>query len=180
MADAVDSRLNYRIKRIRFGDIGAAIVLQNVNGPCPLLALSNALLLRGVIDLHPDRSFADEQHLVQLLSEYAFQLNRGQLSVAEGATEEVAANTQANLADAMAVLRGPVMTRGMDVNCYFTKIDGVEFTAETGLFDLFRVRLLHGWLCDPVERDVYSVLSTRTFNQVQDLVRTCHLADTVT
>ena len=28
--------------------------MQNENGPCPLLALANVLLLRGGIEIHPD------------------------------------------------------------------------------------------------------------------------------
>lgn len=34
MADAV-----YAVKRIRFFGRGVSIVLQNVNGPCPLIAI---------------------------------------------------------------------------------------------------------------------------------------------
>lgn len=30
--------------------------MQNENGPCPLLALANVLLLRGGIEIHPDYS----------------------------------------------------------------------------------------------------------------------------
>jgi len=30
------------------------ILMQNENGPCPLLALANVLLLRGGIEIHPD------------------------------------------------------------------------------------------------------------------------------
>jgi hypothetical protein len=30
--------------------------MQNENGPCPLLALANVLLLRGGIHIHPDYS----------------------------------------------------------------------------------------------------------------------------
>ena len=32
------------------------ILMQNENGPCPLLALANVLLLRGGIHIHPDYS----------------------------------------------------------------------------------------------------------------------------
>jgi hypothetical protein len=44
----------FRVKRIRFQNRTTPIILQNVNGPCPLLAISNVLLLRGRFELPPD------------------------------------------------------------------------------------------------------------------------------
>merc|ERR1712151_583656 len=43
----------YRLKTIRYLNYDRKILLQNVNGPCPLLAAANALLLRGTITLPP-------------------------------------------------------------------------------------------------------------------------------
>jgi len=43
----------YRLKSVRYQNSARKILLQNENGPCPLLAASNALLLRGVITLPP-------------------------------------------------------------------------------------------------------------------------------
>lgn len=61
--------------------------------------------------------------------------------------EEYRANTQQNVADAIAQL--PKLATGIDVNVSFCDIRGFEFTQETVIFDLLDVRLLHGWLVDP-------------------------------
>lgn len=43
--------LNYRVKQINFGGRTYPILLQDVNGPCPILAIANVLLLRGQLKL---------------------------------------------------------------------------------------------------------------------------------
>lgn len=49
------SDLFFRVKRLRFeGKPRVPYLLQNENGPCPLLAIANILMLRGVLPLHPD------------------------------------------------------------------------------------------------------------------------------
>ena len=44
----------YKLKTIQFFGRRVPIVTQNENGPCPLLALANVLLLRNQIQLSPD------------------------------------------------------------------------------------------------------------------------------
>lgn len=74
--EAVQSRLPlrqgapepYAIRAIQWGGTPSAVICQNTNGPCPLLALCNVLLLRGKIHLHPDAGVVTFQHLIQLLS----------------------------------------------------------------------------------------------------------------
>lgn len=41
----------YKVKRIEFLRREVPVVMQNENGPCPLLALANVLLLRNQIQL---------------------------------------------------------------------------------------------------------------------------------
>ncbi|CAG8718738.1 25573_t:CDS:2 [Dentiscutata erythropus] len=51
------------------------IITQNENGPCPLLALCNVLILRGSIEIKPyDRSTVTYDFLVELLGDYLFKL----------------------------------------------------------------------------------------------------------
>ena len=43
---------SFLVQRIRFGGRdNVPVLLQNENGPCPLLALVNVLLLRGALEL---------------------------------------------------------------------------------------------------------------------------------
>ena len=44
----------YRLKTINFLGRRVPIVVQNENGPCPMLALANVMLLRNQIHLSPD------------------------------------------------------------------------------------------------------------------------------
>ncbi|KAI8834692.1 hypothetical protein BC829DRAFT_69136 [Chytridium lagenaria] len=46
------------------------IIMQNENGPCPLLALCNVLLLRGDIKISLDRSTVTYERLVDLIGDY--------------------------------------------------------------------------------------------------------------
>ena len=45
---------SYKLKTIQFFGRRVPIVTQNENGPCPLLALANVLLLRNQIQLSPN------------------------------------------------------------------------------------------------------------------------------
>ena len=49
MASAGSSADVFALKQVRYIERDAAIVLQNVNGPCPLVALANVLSLRNLI-----------------------------------------------------------------------------------------------------------------------------------
>lgn len=50
MADTI----SYTVKTIVFMKRRVPIMMQNQNGPCPLLALANVMLLRNQIKLSPD------------------------------------------------------------------------------------------------------------------------------
>lgn len=45
----------YFTRVLRFGMRDVVTICQNENGPCPLLAICNVLLLRGDLQIHPDR-----------------------------------------------------------------------------------------------------------------------------
>lgn len=59
----------YATRQIKFGLRDCTIVCQNANGPCPLLAICNVLLLRGTIALDATRPFTDTATLVQILTD---------------------------------------------------------------------------------------------------------------
>eukprot|EP00172_Hildenbrandia_rubra_P002971 Plantae.Rhodophyta-Hildenbrandia_rubra.ctg4270.p1 GENE.Plantae.Rhodophyta-Hildenbrandia_rubra.ctg4270~~Plantae.Rhodophyta-Hildenbrandia_rubra.ctg4270.p1 ORF type:complete len:785 (+),score=159.16 Plantae.Rhodophyta-Hildenbrandia_rubra.ctg4270:360-2714(+) len=171
--DPADSNEYYRLKRIRYGALnGIPICLQNKNGPCPLLAIANALLLRGNIKIHPDLSYISEEQLIGKLTEYVHSVNKRQLSKIQedgSASEEVIINNQANLAEVIALL--PKLKRGIDVNVrYGPRCDSFEFTKEVACFDMFRTRLVHGWLADPIDVETYQALGGKSFNQVMDIL----------
>ncbi len=163
---------SYAIKRVWFGVLRVGIVTQEGNGPCPILAIANTLLLRGAISLPPAQRSISHSSLVALLTSYAHEINRVPTPSEDGISAEVAANIEANLAASIRVLESRAMRYGMHINCSLTDVTGFEFTSEIGVFDLFRIRPLHGWVASPDEEELHEFFSGRTYNQVQDAVRT--------
>lgn len=68
--------MTYTIKTILFMKRRVPIMMQNQNGPCPLLALANILLLRNQIQLSPDAPSISQAS--RGLQGQKFQLQRSQ------------------------------------------------------------------------------------------------------
>lgn len=132
------------------------ILLQNENGPCPLLAAVNCLLLREMIELTPlckDHGFITLEDLTNLLAIHAIQLNS---STHTFHIDELMENL-------------PRFQFGMDVNPKFTSITAYEYTAELTAFDTLGATLVHGWLAEP--GSAYAeALGSKSYNQVLDQI----------
>ncbi|KAI0229683.1 hypothetical protein L0F63_003614 [Massospora cicadina] len=127
------------------------ILTQNENGPCPLLALCNVLILRGGLTVtpkdEPEIHFSD---LIQLLG--AALLSRSHQF----------GDDPKMLESILAFL--PTLRTGLDVNVGFQSVrsfgespEGVS--DEMALFGAFGVELVHGWVPDPIEdQEAYRVL----------------------
>ena len=63
-----DDEVLFELKVIPFFGRDVSIILQNANGPCPLLAIANALLLRNQINLPARCITVGNIHIQQLLS----------------------------------------------------------------------------------------------------------------
>ncbi|KAG0373492.1 hypothetical protein BGX24_011624 [Mortierella sp. AD032] len=129
------------------------IITQNENGPCPLLALCNTLILQGKVAIRPyDRPTIGYDHLLELLADYL--LNEepsGSNAAIQRVGEHVEAekvNSRLEIESALRLL--PHLEHGLDVNVFFKSIRGFEPTAELGLFHTFGVELVHGWVVSPV------------------------------
>ncbi|RKO99229.1 hypothetical protein CXG81DRAFT_27995 [Caulochytrium protostelioides] len=155
-ADAVYATKTIAYQPPTFLDPDAAvgtyrIVLQNANGPCPLIALSNVLILRGEIRLTGPTVAAPE--LIRQIARCV--LDRAPLAAADAVATDTTVATDAvaprpsvlTRADLLRIL--PPLRNGMDVNLYF---DSPFHFASTPSLDLFRqldIALVHGWLADP-------------------------------
>ncbi|CUS08962.1 unnamed protein product [Tuber aestivum] len=149
----------YQIKHINWIDPsrpGSAlrrspILLQNANGPCPLLALVNALVLstpEGVKTSLVEVLRLREQVSLELLLDAVFEelMSRG-----SGGLPDVG--------DLFAFLL--TLHTGMNVNPRFLPLDderrasgpsgGFENTREMALYGAFKVPLVHGWLPEPTD-----------------------------
>jgi len=127
------------------------IVTQNANGPCPLLAVVNAMTLRddaSVEALHRGAGGEDVGgvSLDGIVDVLAGTMRRRICSEEDGTPD---ANATAVLNDATSALRD--FASGMDVNVKFNACDGFEYTRETSVFDLCGLRLVHGWVVGEAE-----------------------------
>ena len=147
------------------------ILLQNENGPCPLIAAANALLLRGNISLpaHSIRnSVASLEDLTNTLANHAM-MHQEHADVS-GDDEAHRHAISHQFIDELLV-HIPKFQYGMDVNPKFTQgVTGYEYTSQLGAFDLLRVKLVHGWLVDPQEREVYETIGSDSYNSLVEKV----------
>ncbi|KAG0080325.1 hypothetical protein BGZ90_012693 [Linnemannia elongata] len=132
------------------------IITQNENGPCPLLALCNTLILQGKVAIRPyDRPTIGYDHLLELLADYLLNEDPSESGASSSTTGRVGEHVEAEkvksrleIESALRLL--PHLEHGLDVNVYFKSIRGFEPTAELGLFHTFGVELVHGWVVSPV------------------------------
>eukprot|EP00741_Cyanophora_paradoxa_P017170 tig00020960_g16582.t1 len=157
--------LRYRLKRVVFIGKRVSILLQNENGPCPLLAVANVLLLRGVLSIHGDVAFISHDELLSLVGEHLLVSN----NVDRIQDPERRENQRANLQDVISNVL-PKLASGLDVNVKFNSIKGFELTAETMIFDLLDVNLVHGWLVDPQETDRARLVLPLSYNQLVERI----------
>ncbi|XP_064384626.1 ubiquitin carboxyl-terminal hydrolase MINDY-1-like isoform X2 [Halichondria panicea] len=161
-SDVVNNQIYYQLKWIPWGpgdDEFVPIVTQNENGPCPLIALANVLLLSHRIKIGGGETLVSSSHLMDLL---------GSCLLENPLADYHSANYQQNMQDAMAAF--PRLQTGLDVNVKFNSVQSFEFTSESGIFDLFQVPLYHGWLVDPQDRHTYDVVCTLSYNQLVEMI----------
>eukprot|EP00966_Prymnesium_polylepis_P158920 3673604-Prymnesium_polylepis.1 len=133
---SVEGDTAYRLKCIDYQGQKRPILMQNKNGPCPLLALSNVLILRGDIFIHPDQSHITFDELTANVVPYMLSAN----DVQAVDNPELRANLQQNLTDGMALF--PKLNRGLDVNVRFGGVDydgltpGFDYSEDLVIFDL--------------------------------------------
>ncbi|GAU20686.1 hypothetical protein TSUD_231000 [Trifolium subterraneum] len=148
----------HKTKSIHFLGRTTPIVLQNDNGPCPLLAICNVLLLRNQLSLSSDIAEVSQEKLLSLVAERLIDSNSNVNNKDAGYVE----NQQQNISDAIDLL--PRLATGIDVNLKFTRIDDFEFTPECAIFDLLDIPLYHGWIVDPQDHDTATAIGSKSYN----------------
>ncbi|GAY43376.1 hypothetical protein CUMW_073990 [Citrus unshiu] len=150
----------HKTKAIQFLGRTTPIILQNDNGPCPLLAICNVLLLRNNLNLSPDTGEISQEKLLSLVAERLIDSNSNVNNKDAGYVE----NQQQNIADAIDLL--PRLATGIDVNIKFRRIDDFEFTPECAIFDLLDIPLYHGWIVDPQDYDTANAIGSKSYNAI--------------
>jgi hypothetical protein len=156
------------------------ILLQNENGPCPLIAAANCILLTEQISLPAAairNNVASLSDLTNVLANFALNASHSGLdaSAGKGTTTGTTGDTSHNSSFQLHELleQIPPLQYGMDVNPKFTDgIHGYEYTSQLNCFDMWKVRVCHGWLLDPQEtsEELYAAIANKTYNQVIDFV----------
>lgn len=154
---APDASDLFPVRTIAFLGRDVPTLGQNEFGPCALLGVVNALLLRGTLKVSSDHGALTLEDVLARLADRLIEANQR----AQG-TDEASLNVRAALDGA--VTRLPTIAEVLDVN---VKFDGglFEFTSDLALFDLLDVRLVHGWRVD-CENDAATAraLGERSYN----------------
>ena len=155
----------YQVKTIRYENASRKILLQNINGPCPLLAAANALLLRGVISLSGEcirSAVASTDDVVNMLAGWAIERSHRR-----GAHADESSDHEYHLNEVLSLL--PSLQHGMDVNPKFNSPTAVEYTNNLAVFDSLGVELVHGWLLDPTE-ETAAFIGSKSYNELIEFV----------
>lgn len=132
------------------------ILLQNKNGPCPLVALVNTLVLSG----HKIGSFTQGKGTISVkgLLDYLGEVLADNLH--GSSTSEIDFET------AFALL--PQLITGLNINPRF---DGTfEEGPEMSIFRLFDTDIVHGWVCDPKSSYYDAMMAVGSYDQSQSLL----------
>ncbi|KAJ0104694.1 hypothetical protein Patl1_18651 [Pistacia atlantica] len=152
----------HKTKTIQFFGRTTPIILQNDNGPCPLLAICNVLLLKNDLKLSPDTGEVSQEKLLALVADRLIESNSNvNMQNKDAGYVE---NQEQNIADAIDLL--PRLATGIDVNIKFRRIDDFEFTRECAIFDLLDIPLYHGWIVDPQDYDTAIAIGSKSYNSL--------------
>ncbi|KAK2976794.1 hypothetical protein RJ640_027190 [Escallonia rubra] len=157
-SDEPAKELVHKTKVVQFLGRTTPIILQNDNGPCPLLAICNVLLLKNSLNLGSDIPEVSQEKLLSLVAERLIDSNSNVNNKDAGYVE----NQQQNIADAIDLLHR--LATGIDVNIKFRRIDDFEFTRECAIFDLLDIPLYHGWIVDPQDVDTVNAVGSKSYN----------------
>lgn len=159
----------YHIKWIQWKEENTPIITQNENGPCPLLAILNVLLLAWKVKLPPMMEIITAEQLMEYLGDYMLEIKPKEIS------EIQRVNYEQNMSDAMAILHK--LQTGLDVNVKFTGVRVFEYTPECIVFDLLDIPLYHGWLVDPQIDDTVKAVGNCSYNQLVEKIISCKQSD---
>jgi len=113
-----------------------------------------------LIKISTDMSMISLEELVTIVAEYLLSLGDKYQDIN---TKE---NFQKNIMDAIAMLTH--IKDGMDINIKFKNIKDFEYTPETIIFDVLNIDLVHGWIAEAEEKELYQLISKYSYNQLQE------------
>ncbi|EGT56147.1 hypothetical protein CAEBREN_19038 [Caenorhabditis brenneri] len=154
-ADVSTETRYFKTKKIRFGPLEYQIVTQNTNGPCPLIAIINALVLKGKVVIAAGET-ASSTELLTILTNFILTL--------EPPDNKTKETFEKNFAGVMNLM--DKLLTGLNVNVKFSDVDAFEFTETLSLFDIVSLKLYHVWLPDPQFPEMYKLISSLNYNEL--------------
>ena len=151
---------SYRLKQIYYLGRSVKIICQNENGPCPLIALCNILLLSGHATIHPDYGEVTLDSVIQMVANRILEYSAG----SQDNSEDVKLMQQQRVNEVISIL--PNLQYGLDVNVKFDSVSSFEYTRELDCFDAAGVPIYHGWILDPQDQRTASVIQGMSYNLV--------------
>ncbi|KAG7376959.1 hypothetical protein PHYPSEUDO_012384 [Phytophthora pseudosyringae] len=153
----------YAVKQTQFLGKPVRYVCQNANGPCPLLAMANVLLLRGQLALEgvvEPPGLVSARSLMRLVHRRLLDTNPP-LSTASELQRLTQEKTLQDVAELL-----PSMFVGLDVNVRFHNITDFEYTVACAAFDMLDIALVHGWLLDEQDDKTMKVVGNKSYNEL--------------
>ncbi|XP_031564281.1 ubiquitin carboxyl-terminal hydrolase MINDY-1-like [Actinia tenebrosa] len=152
----------YHIKWMKWKGLNTPIITQNENGPCPLIAIMNALVLQRKISIPSMQEIISANQLMEYLGDCIF------IQAPETLPEGAQLNYEQNMHDAIGIMSK--LQTGLDVNVKFTGVTDFEFTPECVVFDLLNIKLMHGWLVDPQNVEAVKAINSLSYNQLVEKI----------
>ncbi|KAH3679086.1 hypothetical protein WICMUC_001282 [Wickerhamomyces mucosus] len=151
----------FKTKTINYNGI-RSILIQNENGPCSLLAITNSLLLT-IDEFNHNTELDDLALLVNSSDEVElFQL----LNLLKNIILNNQSLTNEEIQYGLSLL--PKLNEGLTIN---PKFDG-SFTEDNELiiFKLFGLNLVHGWIISPEDPEFKSVITYNSYEAAQNVL----------
>ena len=158
----VSSAELYHVKPVKFSDVETYYLLQGLNGPCPLLAVCNVLLLRGIIAIPGGSRDVSFEWVTTQLANLMMDKNTG---------PDGELSRGSSLDDCLSVLGS--LNKGLEVNVRFLSVDGLEETKETSVFKNLGIASYHGWIVSEDDTSAYPYVSRISYNEAVEKVAVC-------
>ncbi|OMJ16279.1 Protein FAM63B [Smittium culicis] len=133
--------------------INLHILTQNENGPCPLIAIANTLVLQQKITIpnNPSSSITTSE-LVEILTQYLLALKKN--SFASTSLSDDNPHTSPKETDFDLVISElESLKTGLNVNVQFDNIRGFGKSSQaTRIFETVNLDFVHGWVIDPIDQ----------------------------
>lgn len=137
----------FELKEIKFLSKPVRIILQNENGPCPLLAITNVMILRDKLKFNNDIVTLSEiiESIGGLFLENCHKFQ----------------NSEETIIAALETL--PKLVNGLDLNIKFNDVNSFEFTQELSVFDALEIPIYHAFIVDEQD-EKFSCVRNLSYN----------------